>query len=257
MTTATKNGPLISPLQTLADIRVPGPHAFLATVILTLLVFFSPPLFFISRYSLTGFNKPVILGLIIALAVLFFHRFTISKTAAQLGFLQLMQAAALLVLPFLHMSFGYGLDARYFSISFQILASLALFQILANANQVRFFANFWVNLHLVVGALGLMAFVGGIAFNLQPLSTFLDRPYFDFGLTYTNVFYQVGSVTLIRVASFYDEPGTFAFYMTFSLLIARLYRMPRWKELWIIIFGLTSLSMAFFVVTILLSLIHI
>jgi hypothetical protein len=149
------------------------------------------------------------------------------------------------------MVFGYGLDARYFSMSFQILAGFALLQILANTDQVRFFAKFWVNFHLVIGVLGVLAFVGGIAFNIQPLATFLDRPYFDFGLTYTNVYYQVGNVTLIRVAGFYDEPGTFAFYMTFSLLIARLFRLPRWKELWIVVLGLTSLSMAFFVVAVL------
>jgi hypothetical protein len=249
MNTSADNGTLVLPLRRLADFRVPGPRAFLAAVFLTLLVFFSPPLFFIARYSLTAVNKPVIFGLIVALAILLFHRFTISKTAAQLGFLQLAQAAALLVLPFLHMLFGYGLDARYFSVTFQILAALALFQVLANTNHVRFFATVWVNLHLVIGAFGLLVFVGGIAFNIQPLTTFLDRPYYDFGLAYTNVFYQVGDVKLIRIAGFYDEPGTFAFYMTFSLLIARLFKMPRWKELWLIILGLTSLSMAFFVVT--------
>ena len=220
-----------------------------ATILLIALVFFSPPLFFIERYSLTAVNKPIILGLILALAVLFLHRPTISRTAAQLGFLQLAQAAALLVLPFVHMTFGYGLDAGYFSLSFQILAGLALFQVLANTDHVDLFARFWVNLHLVIGALGLLVFIGGIAFNLQPLGTFLQRPYYDFGLAYTNVFYQLGGMKLIRVAGFYDEPGTFAFYMTFALVIARIFGMARWKEVLLIFFGLTSLSMAFIVVT--------
>jgi hypothetical protein len=39
--------------------------------------------------------------------------------------------------------------------------------------------------------------------------------------------------------------------MTFSLLIARIFRMPRWKEILLIIFSLTSISMAFFVVVLL------
>lgn len=224
-------------------------RSLLATGILTGVAFFSPPLFLVVRYSLTAFNKPVVLGLILALAILYLHRLTISKSAAQLGFLQLAQAAALLVLPFMHMSFGYGLDSGYFSIAIQILAGLALFEILANANRVGLLASFWVNLHLVMGASGLCAFVGGVVLNLQPIDTFLDRPYYDFGLTYTNVFYEVGNLKLIRVAGFYDEPGTFAFYVTFALLLARIFDMPRWKELLLIIFGLTSLSMAFIVVS--------
>ena len=222
---------------------------FLATIILIALVFFSPPLFFIERYSLTAINKPIILGLILALAILFFHRFTITRTVAQLSFLQLAQASTLLVLPFLHMTFGYGFDVGYFSLSFQILAGLALFLVLANTDHVGLFARFWVNLHLVIGALGLLVFIGGIVFNLQPLDTFLERPYYDFGLTFTNIFYQIGDLKVIRVAGFYDEPGTFAFYMTFALLLARIFGMARWKELLLIIFGLTSLSMAFIVVT--------
>lgn len=206
-------------------------------------------MFFIERYSLVAINKPVILGLIVALAILFLHRFTITRTDAQLGFLQLVQASFLLALPFLHMTFGYGLDSGYFSLAFQILASLTVFLVLANARRIYLFAEFWVNLHLVIGAFGLFVFIGGILFNLQPLGTFLERPYYDFGLTYTNVFYQIGNVKLIRIAGFYDEPGTFAFYMTFSLLIARIYGLAKWKELSLIIFGLTSLSMAFIVVT--------
>jgi hypothetical protein len=230
------------------NLRTVGLREVIAASLLAALMFFSPPLFFIERYSLTAINKPLILGLILCLAVLFLNRFTITRTATELGFLQLAQASALLSLPFLHLTFGYGLDFGYFSIAFQILASLALFQVLANTDRIRYFATFWVNLHLLIGALGFLIFTGGVLFNIQPLGTFLDRPYFDFGLTYTNIFYQIGDVKLIRVAGFYDEPGTFAFYMTFSLLIARVFCMPRWKELLLIIFGLTSISMAFIVV---------
>ena len=220
----------------------------LGTMTLLALVFFSPPLFFIERYSLTAINKPIILGLILVLAMLFLHRFSITKAVAHLGFLQLAQASCLLAFPFLHMTFGYGLDVGYFRTSFQILAGLALFLVLANTNRISLFAGFWVNLHLVMGAFGLLVFIGGIVFNLQPLDTFSDRPYYDFGLAYTNIFYQVGGLKLIRVAGFYDEPGTFAFYMTFALLIARIFGFARWKELLLICFGLTSLSMAFLVV---------
>lgn len=250
MSTLVSNGLVGGGAQRPKNIIIVNFCEFFAMIILIALVFFSPPLFFIERYSLTSINKPIILGLILALAILFFHRFTITRTVAQLGFLQLAQASTLLVLPFLHMTFGYGLDAGYFRLSFQILAGLALFQVLANTNHIGLFAGFWVNLHLVIGAFGLLVFIGGIVFNLQPLGTFLDRPYYDFGLAYTTVFYQIGDLKLIRVAGFYDEPGTFAFYMTFSLLLARIFGMARWKELLLIVFGLTSLSMAFIVVTV-------
>ncbi|MDJ0941607.1 MAG: hypothetical protein QNJ00_17720, partial [Woeseiaceae bacterium] len=221
---------------------------WLVVALLIPLFLLSPPLFILERYSLTAINKPMILGLTVGLAVILVSRFAISRLAAQLSFVSILQATALLTFPFLHQAFGYGFDGGYFSVAFQILACCALFLVFATAGRVSFLATVWVNLHLVIGALSLVVFVGGIVVNLEPLDTFLDRPYYDFGLAYTNIFYQVGGIKLIRAAGFYDEPGTFAFYMTLSLLLARAFRMPRWKEGLIILFGITSISMAFFVV---------
>jgi len=223
-------------------------RSIIASPLLLALVFVSPPLFFIERYSLASINKPIIFTIIIALAILLLQRFTINKTTAQLGLLQIVQASLLLVLPFLHLTFGYGLDIGYFNLAFQILTGLALFFVFANNGQIGLLARFWVNIHLVIGACGLLVFMAGILFDFQPLTTFSDRPYYDFGLSYTNIFYQIGRVNLIRIAGFYDEPGTFAFYMTFALLIARIFRMAKWKEILLIVFGLTSLSIAFMVV---------
>ncbi len=220
----------------------------MASTVLLILLLFSPPLFVLERYSLTAINKPLILGLIALLALLYAHRLTIQRSVAELTFLQLLQAALLLTLPFLHQTFGYALDRGYFSLAIQVLASAALLLVFANARRSRQLADFWVNLHLVMGVFAVLVFVGGVAINLEPISTFSDRPYYDFGLAYTNIYYQIGGLKLIRVAGFYDEPGTFAFYMTFALLLCRLYNLPRWKEALLVVCGMTTISMAFFVV---------
>lgn len=221
---------------------------FVAIALLTGIVFFSPPLFFIERYSLVAINKAAVLGLTGALLVILVRRLGFPASAVQLGYLVLAQATVLLPLPFLHQEFGHAFDGGYFNLSFQILASLAIFLILASSANVKLFARFWVHLHLLIGAGGLIVFIAGLVSNLEPLGTFSDRPYYDFGLAYTNVFYQVGSVKLIRIAGFYDEPGTYAFNITFALILARIYGMEFWKERLLILFGLTSLSMAFFVI---------
>lgn len=223
-------------------------HGRFALLMVLGLVIFSPPLFFIERYSLYSVNKIAIIVLTVALAMLLVDRPAIGLTAVRICLVALVQTALLLALPFAHQSFGYGFDPGYFNIAFQILAATSIFAILASSNRVAFFASFWVNLHLVIGALGLVVFVAGLGVNLQPITTFSERPYYDFGLAYTNVFYSIGNVNLIRVAGFYDEPGTFAFYITFALVLNRLFEFPRWKEWLLVLFGATSLSMAFFIV---------
>ena len=222
----------------------------LATLVMLGLVLFSPPLFVIERYSLYSINKLAIVVLTAGLAVLLLRRLAIPWTAVHLTVIALVQAALLLALPFAHQAFGYEFDSGYLNVAFQVLAATAIFVILASSQTVRLFASFWVNLHLLIGALGLFVFIGGLTINLQPFATFSDRPYYDFGLAYTNVFYQIGGLNLVRIAGFYDEPGTFAFYLTSALVIARLFDLPRWKELALLAFGLTTLSMAFFIVAI-------
>jgi hypothetical protein len=234
---------------TLQDSKL-GIRDGLATLVLIGLALFSPPLFVIERYSLYSINKLAIAVLTAGLAVLLVRRLAIASTAAHLTVIAFVQAALLLALPFAHQAFGYEFDSGYFNVAFQVLAATAIFVILASSQTVRLFASFWVNLHLVIGALGLLVFIGGLTINLQPLGTFSDRPYYDFGLAYSNVFYQVGGLNLIRIAGFYDEPGTFAFYITSALILGRLFDLPRWKELALLAFGLTTLSMAFFIVAI-------
>lgn len=228
-----------------------GIRGSLATLVMIGLALFSPPLFVIERYSLYSINKLAIVFLTASLAVLLVRRLAISWTAVHLAAIAFVQAALLLALPFAHQAFGYEFDPSYFNVTFQVLAATAIFLILSSSQTVRLFASFWVNLHLVIGALGLLVFVGGLTINLQPLATFSDRPYYDFGLAYSNLFYQIGGLNLIRIAGFYDEPGTFAFYITSALVIGRLFDLPRWKELALLAFGLTTLSMAFFIVAIL------
>lgn len=216
----------------------------LTVPLLLVLACVAPPMFVFERFALTGVNKPLIAAVIGCLAVVVVRRFAFSISVLQLTYFQLAQAALILALPFFHLSFGYDLGFAYFSTAFQLLASAAVFAIFASAGRVEMLGRLWVNLHLVMGLFGLLVFTSGLLFNIQPIATFLDRPYYDFGLAYTNIFIPLGDAKIIRVAGFYDEPGTFAFYTVIAIFVARLYGMPRWKELALLALGLTSLSMA-------------
>ncbi len=212
------------------------------------LVVFSPPLFLIERYNLYAVNKLVVAAIVVALAVMLLRRFAVNVNCGILLLFQVFQVLLLLALAFAHAQFGYAFDAGYVNVAFQIVTCALIFLLLVNGRKVRFFAQFWVGLHLFMAACGVLVFLAGLLAGYGPVAEFSDRPYYDFGLAYTNVYYQLGSVNIIRIAGFYDEPGTFAFYATFALIIAYLYGFPRWQQWLLVVGGLTSLSMAFILV---------
>lgn len=67
------------------------------------------------------------------------------------------------------------------------------------------------------------------------------------GLTSTNTYYHVEGIRLIRYAGFFDEPGTFAIYSLFAILLNKMYFDNRKLEYLLIITTAFTLSLAFLV----------
>jgi hypothetical protein len=67
------------------------------------------------------------------------------------------------------------------------------------------------------------------------------------GLTTTNVYFNIGNLRLIRYSGFFDEPGAFALYSFFAIILNRIYFNNRKIELWLIVVSMFALSLAFYI----------
>ena len=105
-----------------------------------------------------------------------------------------------------------------------------------------------------MGVLGSIAFMLGITGFLKPYSTHQNidtRTAYNFILTFSNSVLFVGDKYIIRFAGFFDEPGTFAFYTTMALMLNKLtFNNKKW-ELVLVITGLFTVSMAYYITLIL------
>jgi hypothetical protein len=108
-----------------------------------------------------------------------------------------------------------------------------------------------------MGFLGWIIFVLGlIGAPILDIATihvsFFDkRPSYNFWLTHTNAIYVVGNSLIVRVAGFFDEPGTFAYYITFALILNKTYGFGRKLEILLFLAGFPTLSLAYFISTLL------
>ncbi|WP_163400302.1 hypothetical protein [Flavobacterium fluviatile] len=102
----------------------------------------------------------------------------------------------------------------------------------------------------------IMGISGGLAFFLGLIGRIPNLGYIgneeihsvNYLFTFSNaVFNSGGDFQLLRIAGFFDEPGTFAFYLTFALLINQLsFKNSRYEKL-LIFSGIFTLSLAFYI----------
>ena len=75
-----------------------------------------------------------------------------------------------------------------------------------------------------------------------------DNPiYTNFILTFSKSHFELGNKIFMRIAGYFDEPGTFAYYLTITILINKLYDYSKKLELTLIFLGMLTFSLAFFV----------
>ena len=93
----------------------------------------------------------------------------------------------------------------------------------------------------------ILVFIG----YLHHVSKFVNpdgRIAYNYILTFSNVIITVGENTLIRASSFFDEPGTFAFYIIFLIWINKLTFNNKKTEIILIIGGIITTSLAFYII---------
>jgi hypothetical protein len=127
---------------------------------------------------------------------------------------------------------------------------LVIYLSITNICGVVMFVKSYIILMIAIGLSGSFAFFLGLLGKAPDLG-FVGSPEIhsiNYFFTFSNaVFNRAGNFQLIRIAGYFDEPGTFAFYITFALLMNQLLYKNRNFERLLIFSGLFTLSIAFYI----------
>lgn len=123
---------------------------------------------------------------------------------------------------------------------------ISLFVVSRSQESLQFFLRTFYAILVIIGLLSIVGFLCHSAGLLQPISTFprfgVGQPINNFGLFFS--FVQIGPFP--RSSGFFDEPGTFGFYITLALIVGSVFRAPYRYQFILYIAGFTTLSVAYF-----------
>lgn len=112
------------------------------------------------------------------------------------------------------------------------------------------FVKSYVSIILAMAIGGTFIFFAHLLVGVQPL---FEVQYSESGTSYflwlttSNVYFDVANIRLIRYSGFFDEPGTFALFSFFAIILNKIYFVNKRIELWLIILTVFTLSIAFYV----------
>jgi hypothetical protein len=203
--------------------------------------------------AIPGHPYKILIALGLAIASFFLFLKGKLKNPDKAIIIILISQAFLIVFPF---SFFHG-DVHqfaYVAISIQYIAILILYVYVHNfysipkmAKSLVYFMTLMTTMGSIVAVLGLIGLIDIFSTHQNPDG----RTAYNFILTFSNSVVPIGNSLIIRIAGFFDEPGTFAYYITFTLLINKIYGFSKTMEWMLIIGGLFTLSLAFNVTVVL------
>lgn len=159
-----------------------------------------------------------------------------------------------LYIPFCQILFFFAyfvvkVDGFYSALLLRLFFVCGSMIIIHNIFGWKMFIKSFINIMIVFAVLGVIGFFLGLA-GFKPLSTFQNpdtRTAFNYFFTFSNAVLNVGGIDILRVASYFDEPGTFGFFLVFAILCNRLLDFSVKKEFVFIVGGLFTFSLAFYV----------
>jgi len=189
----------------------------------------------------------VLLGLFYMLYVMLIRNYIQSGNKVIMSILAIQVVYS--ILAALLQSTFLGVDVLYFNLSIQLVAVAIVYVYVYSFFSIHKLAISAIYVFFFMGVLGLGAFLLGAAGVLKPISVFPpgNPLYTNFVLTFSNAYYELGNMFVIRVAGYFDEPGSFAYFLTMVLLINKLYNYSKKLEFALIFLGVFTLSLAFFV----------
>lgn len=138
-----------------------------------------------------------------------------------------------------------------YNLVIQIVSCLVIFAYIKQYISFPLFAKSYILLMIYMGIGGVITFFLHALIGLNPLFEIQYSAsgisYF-LGLTTTNVYYNLDSLRIIRFSGFFDEPGAFALYSIFALVLNKIYFDNRRYETLLIATTLFTFSMAYYVI---------
>lgn len=212
-------------------------------LLIWLLLLCYPPFSF---YLIAGFPYLIIKTFALCslvIIIIIYSNTKISKTFKVISFILLTN------IIFYFFSLIYHQDSSYISMAIPVISIFIIYLAVINICGVQNFVKSYILLIIIMGVLGSIAFFLGII-GKSPFFGFIGQPekqLINYGLTFSNsVFNRGGEFELLRVAGYFDEPGTLAFYITFALLLNQLLFKNRTFERLLIYSGVFTFSLAFF-----------
>lgn len=144
-------------------------------------------------------------------------------------------------------------DSAYINFSLQLIIALIIFLLLENGLYIQFSKQliFFIT---IMAVFSVVVFFLCLLFNISPLNEFINpdgRTGYNFVISFTNVYFDVGAFKIIRPSGFFDEPGTLAFYLIVGTLLNDLLFGYKNIRIILLVCGIFTLSIAFYVLLLL------
>jgi len=150
---------------------------------------------------------------------------------------------------FSYQQFHLGADFKYINLALQFITNLILYLFITS------FFNMKKLVQCNIYVISTMALLGALVFFLLLTGFWKSFGSFkgpswetqNFLFTTAGAVWKVEDIFIIRVGGFFDEPGTFAFYIIFALITNQLLGFSRFCEKVLIFSGILTFSVTFFI----------
>lgn len=145
----------------------------------------------------------------------------------------------------------YHNDTSYLNLCIQLISLFILISYINGFIGFRLFVKSYIYVIMGMGFGGTIIFFLHAVIGVPPLFSVQysasGTSYFLW-LTTSNVYFDVANIRLLRYSGFFDEPGTFALFSIFAILLNKIYFNNTKVEAWLIAVTIFTLSLAFYFV---------
>ena len=189
----------------------------------------------------------VFVGILAAL-IYFFKRKKIKNYDQSILIILLVQITACFIF-FSYQQFHLGADFKYINLALQFITNLILYLFITSFFNIEKLVQYNIYVISTMALFGAFVFILLLAGFWRSFGSFQGPSWEtqNFLLTTAGAVWQVENISVIRVGGFFDEPGTFAFYIIFALICNKLLGFSKTCEKILIFSGILTFSVTFFI----------
>lgn len=160
------------------------------------------------------------------------------------------------ILVIILMQIGYYLFATFYhndssdiNLCIQLISLFIIISYINSFIGFRSFVKSYIYVILAMGIGGTIIFFLHALIGIKPMFSVNYSEYgtsYFMGLTTTNIYINYSNIRIIRYSGFFDEPGTFALFSLFAIILNRIYFNNKRIELWLISVTIFTMSLAFY-----------